>query len=191
MGRPVMTNVRSVQLTRSYQMVTGATDEDRKLYDYGKLSTSRAVKTIKRSNDEERAMSDTINKTNIDSTPMEKTMTSNDTTTVLARGETKMRFEKDAVKDLMRVLHQAGVHGITMRQWRAIRKVPGEQIDPFTAEIMWVYSDRLEYGMGTLGVPCREYFARARNEQWVRFCDLPDDILRALRKKHGLSPIVG
>jgi hypothetical protein len=53
------------------------------------------------------------------------------------------------------------------REWLALRKKAGREIDPETAEVMWVYAQTLDpYGIDPeLPEECysvgREYFARA------------------------------
>jgi hypothetical protein len=99
----------------------------------------------------------------------------------------KPRIEKGDTQEILRVLHAVGIHEITRKQWDAIRQVPGQKVDPDTADVMWVYADTVDYRSGICGVPVREYFARAsESKEWVRFGDLPQATRLALVKKHRL-----
>jgi len=68
------------------------------------------------------------------------------------------------------------------REFRAIRKEAGLNIDPETAEVDWIWAQTLDpYGLGPKLPPeCdqvgREYFARSPGSDiWVSFDDLPDE----------------
>ena len=77
------------------------------------------------------------------------------------------------------------------KKWLLVRKEAGRQIDPETAEIMWIYawtedpycinpelSEEAQYSCG------REYFARnPGNDIWVRIEDLPTATRDALWEK--------
>jgi hypothetical protein len=80
---------------------------------------------------------------------------------------------------------------IKEREWLAIRKKAGRQIDPETAAVLWVYGQTLDpYGIDPeLPAECRQvgrnYFAQSPgNDIWVWFGDLPRATERALWKKH-------
>jgi hypothetical protein len=104
------------------------------------------------------------------------------------RGERNMANEQNTTHSILRVLRQIGVEGITRKQWLAIRKASGPQIDPNNAEVISMYRDALSYRVvGMVGVPELEHFARSpESDEWVRFCDLPDDTRLALCTKHNL-----
>ena len=77
------------------------------------------------------------------------------------------------------------------KKWLALRKEAGPQIDPETAEVMWIFAwsedpycihpelpEEYRYSVG------REYFARnPRSDIWVRIVDLPTATRDALREK--------
>jgi hypothetical protein len=80
----------------------------------------------------------------------------------------------------------------TVKQWLAICKKAGRQIDPETAEVDWNYALTLDpYGVHPelpeeywqVG---REYFARSPgSDVWVWFGDLPKATSNALWKRHS------
>jgi hypothetical protein len=80
---------------------------------------------------------------------------------------------------------------IERREWLAIRKQAGREINSETAEVTWVYGQIGDpYGIypelseegGCVG---RNYFARsAGSDTWVSFDDLPRPTADALWKKH-------
>lgn len=108
-------------------------------------------------------------------------------TSKLVEGGWNIKNQQITAQSLLRMLRKVGISDITRKQWLAIRKVPGSQIDPNTAEVMSMYRDTLFYCNGIMGVPEREYFARPPgSDEWVRFCDLPDPTRQALCKKHRL-----
>jgi len=80
---------------------------------------------------------------------------------------------------------------IKKREWLAIRKQAGREIDPDTAEVFWDYGQVLDpYGIHP-ELPeeyqCvgRNYFARAPGSDiWVEFGDLPSATRDALWEKH-------
>ena len=81
---------------------------------------------------------------------------------------------------------------LTIEQWLQVRKEAGQQIDPETAEVEWVYAQTLDpYGVyPDLPEECkqvgREYFARSPgSEIWVWFGDLPDETRETLWEMHG------
>lgn len=83
------------------------------------------------------------------------------------------------------------VDGMTVAQWRAIRKEAGLKIDPETAEVFWTFAETLDpYGIyPDLPEEChqigREYFARSPgSDMWISFDDLPDATRDALWEKH-------
>jgi len=77
---------------------------------------------------------------------------------------------------------------ISVDEWRAIRKRAALEIDPLTAEVMWMYAQTLDpYGVERnlpdeykcLG---REYFARnPGGDIWVSYQDLPGEAVTRLR----------
>lgn len=92
--------------------------------------------------------------------------------------------------------HQTPTEGrhVTIRQdrWRALLRIAGQQIDPNTAEVDWIYGLTLDpYGVypdlpeeyRQVG---REYFARAPGtEVWVNFHDLPKGTRERLWARHS------
>jgi hypothetical protein len=80
---------------------------------------------------------------------------------------------------------------MTIKQWLAIRKQAGLQIDPETAEVEWTYAQTfVPYGLEPdlpeeLEQVGRAYFARSPgSDVWVWFGDLPDATRHALWEKH-------
>lgn len=80
---------------------------------------------------------------------------------------------------------------LTVEQWLQIRKEAGQQIDPDTAEVTWIYAQTLDpYGVypdlpEELQQVGREYFARSPgSEIWVFFGDLPDETRETLWEMH-------
>jgi len=79
-----------------------------------------------------------------------------------------------------------------IKNWLAIRKKAGLDIDPETAEVEWIYAQTLDpYGIypelpeeyWQIG---REYFARSPgSDVWVEFSDLPEATNEALWSKHS------
>ena len=79
-------------------------------------------------------------------------------------------------------------------EWLASRKEAGRQIDPKTAEVMWIFAcaedpycidpELLEEYRCSVG---REYFARnPGTDIWVRIEDLPTATRGAFREKYDL-----
>jgi hypothetical protein len=110
---------------------------------------------------------------------MEKTMTNNKITTVSDAGEIKASKSHYTIANLLEVLAETW---ITPEQWDAIRTAVGLQLDPQTAEAMWVYSD----------VPdgdkvAKEYFFRSPgSDEWMRFEDLPYETRATLAEIHHI-----
>jgi hypothetical protein len=84
------------------------------------------------------------------------------------------------------------VDGMTVKQWLAVRKKAGREIDPKTAEVLWTYAQTLDpYGVdrelpAELQQIGRECFARSPgSDVWVWFGDLPEPTRDALWEKHG------
>ncbi len=77
--------------------------------------------------------------------------------------------------------------GITLAEWRQIRKAAGLQIDPETAEFMWLYARDLEetdFDHPDRGLVCREaYYRSPGSDEWVSAWDLPAAIRKALFEK--------
>jgi hypothetical protein len=78
-----------------------------------------------------------------------------------------------------------------VEQWLAIRKEAGQQIDPETAEVDWIYAQTEDPYNVRPELPeehqqvGREYFARSPGSKvWVCFRDLPEKVRDALWKKH-------
>ncbi len=118
---------------------------------------------------------------------MEKAMTNNSIITTSNVGQPTNRHTKNAVESLLRVLKELGMEEITRKQWLAIRKAAGKQIDPETAEVMWVYRDALLYVWRASGIPRREYYVRSPGSiEWILVHDLPKEIQVALMIKHDL-----
>ena len=79
---------------------------------------------------------------------------------------------------------------ITLRQFHALLKIAGQQIDPATAEVEWSYEYTLDPYHVWQNIPdeCvgREYFARVPGTSvWVHFGDLPEATQVALWSKHS------
>jgi hypothetical protein len=126
-----------------------------------------------------------INKTDTTSTPMEKAMTTEVTPTAPEIEASKTNDEVNTAQILLGRLKEAGIEQISRKQWLALRKVAALQIDPNTAEVMWVYADALIYTCGAIGIPEREFYARSPgSEEWVRFRDLLPPVRSQLIKKH-------
>lgn len=77
-----------------------------------------------------------------------------------------------------------------VKEWLAMRKEAGTQIDPETAEVEGWYAQTLDpYGVcpcvpEELGQVGREYFARSpESDIWVEFSDLPEATVERLRKR--------
>jgi hypothetical protein len=78
-----------------------------------------------------------------------------------------------------------------LKQWLAIRKEAGLQIDADAAEVEWTYAYTLDpYGIHPelpeeLQQVGRAYFARSPgSDVWVEFGDLPDATRKALWERH-------
>ena len=114
-------------------------------------------------------------------------MTNNSSISASDVRQTNNGNPKNAIEGLLRLLKETGMEEITRKQWLAIRKEAGKQIDPETAEVMWVYGDALLYLCGASGVPRRQYYVRAPgSNEWVWFRDLPQAIQLAFMDKHEL-----
>jgi hypothetical protein len=101
---------------------------------------------------------------------------------------TKRKTEKVATRQKA---PQKSADQIRKREWLALRKKAGREIDPETAEVLWDYVLTLDpYGIHpeiTEELSCigRDYFARSpESDIWVWFGDLPRATERALWEKH-------
>jgi hypothetical protein len=90
-------------------------------------------------------------------------------------------------------MSEDGIVTIRWEKFQALLKIAGQQIDPTTAEVFWIYAQTLDpYGVWE-NMPeeyrCvgREYFARApgENSVWVSFHDLPKATRDALWDRHS------
>jgi hypothetical protein len=107
------------------------------------------------------------------------------------KGTTMTKEEKQVDETDVSLRAEDAVADQTVEQWLAIRKEAGLQIDPETAEVLWVYAQTLDpYGVDPelpeeyrqIG---REYFARSPgSDVWVWFGDLPDATRSALLERH-------
>jgi hypothetical protein len=93
--------------------------------------------------------------------------------------------EKNTIQHSLTALKKMGIDAISRKQWLDIRQMAGREVDPDTAEVIWVYSDPLAYTESrTTGEPIREYFIRiSGTDEWVRFWDLPAETQAEMIKK--------
>jgi hypothetical protein len=102
----------------------------------------------------------------------------------IAQGD-KTMTEKTANKTDMS--KKTAADPMTKKQWLAIRKEAGLQIDPETAEVRCIYTNIFDpYGIYHLRDVClgTDCFARAPGSNiWVLFRDLPDETRRALEER--------
>ena len=112
--------------------------------------------------------------------------TNNSNATVSHVGLPNMRNTKDVIECLLRVLKEVGIEEITGNQWLAIRERAGKQIDPETAEVMWLYDTELSTSCGKSGRPTRMIYVRSpESNEWISFFDIPTgEIREALMNKH-------
>ena len=76
---------------------------------------------------------------------------------------------------------------ITPSQWKLIRMAAGLEINPETAEVMWMYESVLADEENDLGRPFQCYYARnPGSDEWVSFWALPEEIRYALIRKHRI-----
>ena len=135
-----------------------------------------------------RAMTTPIDNTDTVPNQMENAMHNRDFTSISEAIERSATNRKNTIGRLLRRLEEVSEEvRITPSQWKLIRMAAGLEINPETAEVMWMYESVLADEEDDLGRPFQCYYARnPGSDEWVSFWALPEEIRYALIRKHGI-----